>query len=82
MNSSNLVNDILQAQIDEAIKCKETLSKEVTSEENLKELHEKLEKEANKRKADDAKRKADDAKRKEMEDQIKKMQEMLANMPN
>ena len=80
-SDGNLVNDILQAQIDEAIKCKETLSKEVTSEENLKELHEKLEKEANKRKADDAKRKADDAKRKEMEDQIKKMQEMLANMP-
>ena len=47
--------------------------KEITSDENKKELKDKLEKEA-------SLRKAEEEKRKELEDQIRKMQEMLSQM--
>ena len=50
----------------------EALSREVTTEKNVKTLQEKLEKEA--------KQREDEEKRKEIEDQMKKLQEMLASM--
>lgn len=58
-------NDVLKKEL-------ESLSREVTSEENVKMLQDKLEKEA--------KQREDEEKRKDIEDQIKKMQEMLASM--
>merc|ERR1712110_1079137 len=63
--NGNIFNDTVSNELEKEGK------KEITSDENKKELKDKLEKEA-------TLRKAEEDKRKELEDQIRKMQEMLS----